>query len=59
MMTMEDFEDFWDFMPIDASFSQTMELDRRIVSILLDKLFDPFGFEVDFEGDLKFKNIPD
>ena len=58
-MTMEDFEDFWDFMPIDASFSQTMELDRRIVSILLDKLFDPFGFEVDFEGDLKFKNIPD
>lgn len=46
-------EALWNSEGIEEPFSMPVSLDRRTVSILIDRLLNPFGREIDFEGNLK------
>ncbi len=52
-ITIEAIKDIWISKEMEISFSKTTELNRRIASALIDKLLNPFAFEVDFDGKLK------
>ncbi len=52
-ITLEAVEDLWHAEGIETPFSSSAQLDRRTTCILIDKLLNPFGFDIDFNGNLK------
>ncbi|MGW9687192.1 FAD-dependent oxidoreductase [Flagellimonas sp. 2504JD1-5] len=52
-ITLESIEEAWNSTKIESPFSASTQLDRRTVSILVDKLLNPFGVELDFDGSFK------
>ncbi|MEX0313762.1 MAG: FAD-dependent oxidoreductase [Allomuricauda sp.] len=52
-ITLESVQDTWNSTKIETPFSSSVELDRRTVSILVDKLLNPFEVELDFDGNFK------
>jgi hypothetical protein len=43
----------WNNWAISQTFDETLELNRRTVSILTDKLLNPFAVEIDWNGRIK------
>ncbi|WP_420604284.1 FAD-dependent oxidoreductase [Flagellimonas sp.] len=52
-ITMETIKEVWSLTGMEIAFSPSAQLDRRTVSILVDKLLNPFDIEVDFDGNFK------
>ena len=49
-ITLDDLKELWITEAMPEPFSETVPLDRRTTSILIDKLLNPFEQEVDFHG---------
>ncbi|UOY05232.1 FAD-dependent oxidoreductase [Muricauda sp. SCSIO 64092] len=49
-ITLDDLKELWIAEIVSEPFSETVPLDRRTTSILIDKLLNPFEREVDFNG---------
>lgn len=52
-ITLEDIKHIWTSEEMEMQFSETALLNRKITSVLIDRLLNPFGFDVDFDGNLK------
>jgi len=50
---VETIKNQWDNWNISQEFGQNIPLNRRSVSILTDKILNPFEFEIDLKGELK------
>jgi Dehydrogenases (flavoproteins) len=52
-ISLKDLADAWTYAGLPGSFTTEKELNRREVSVLLDRTIKPFEREVDWNGDLK------
>ena len=52
-ITLDAIKEIWDSEGIEIPFSISTQLDRRTVSVLVDKMLNPFGIEVDFHGNFR------
>ncbi|MEX0361036.1 MAG: FAD-dependent oxidoreductase, partial [Allomuricauda sp.] len=51
--TLDAIKEIWGSEGIEIPFSISTQLDRRTVSVLVDKMLNPFGIEVDFHGNFR------
>lgn len=52
-ITLDAVREIWGSEGIEIPFSASAQLDRSTVSVLIDKLLNPFGVDVDFHGNFK------
>ena len=48
-----DIQKQWSIWGITQAYDKKTELNRRSISILVDKLLNPFEIEIDWDGELK------
>lgn len=52
-ITLDTIREIWSLAEVDVPFSPSGQLNRRTVSVLIDRLLNPFEIPVDFDGNLK------
>lgn len=54
-ITLEQIKSDWQDWQIEQAYAPDTELNRRSISILLDKILDPFSIQIDLEGTISRK----
>jgi len=52
-ISMDDIEKNWKEWGIDQNFQENLEFNRKTISIIIDKILNPFDIEIDLQGNFR------